>query len=412
MRRKKILLLAYACHPTNGSEPFLGWNAVQQLSRFFSVTCLVTGNVEGQRAALEKITIPNVQFEFAELPQFLEKRIDTNSHDIRYYLTQYFWRKTVKALHKKHSFDAAIHATYGRYWMPSALAEIDIPKIFGPVGGGEKCPSGLLKNYAFKNQLSEVLRYVIPEVIRFDPFFNYNKDTWDYALGTTHESSKELRKLGFTNVLTRENIGLDLSEFSRLPPKPSRSEVKFVSIARFIYWKGIQYALKAMAKMDPAGWSYDIAGDGPYVEELKKIAAEHKMTNVNFIGRIPRAKAMQMVNEADALIHPSLHDSGSFIVQEAMAMNTFAIYLQCGGPHHLCSGKFGYGVRVENQTALLNDLRSILEKIVAAPDHFRKASKHGSEIVATHYTWDRYGTDMKDLIDRAIEKRKPSNLII
>lgn len=402
-------MLAYACHPTNGSEPHLGWNAVKQLAKNFSVTCLVTGNVEGQREALESVELENVTFVYAELPPFLEKRIDTESHDIRYYLTQFFWRKKVKELHKKHRFDAAIHATYARYWMPSALAAIDIPKVFGPVGGGEKCPKGLLQDHSFKNMISEALRYFIPEIVQFDPFFKYNIETWDYALGTTDESSKELKNLGFPNVSTRENIGVDLNELKKnlVDITESTSQtVNFVSIARILHWKGIQYALQAMSKMDPKGWTYQIAGNGPYINKLKKIVANNKLKNVTFLGRIKRTEALAMIKNSDALIHPSLHDSGSFVVQEAMALNTFAIYLQCGGPHHLCSGKFGYGVKTDNTKILVNDLKSILERIVKNPKRFKKLSQNGSKIVAENYTWDRYGVDMHILLNRAISQRK------
>src|SRR2546421_1903633 len=50
LRRKRVLVSAYACEPDHGSEPCVGWNVVMGLAAFHDVWVLVR---ECHRAVIE-----------------------------------------------------------------------------------------------------------------------------------------------------------------------------------------------------------------------------------------------------------------------------------------------------------------------------------------------------------------------
>ena len=56
-------------------------------------------------------------------------------------LYYYLWQLTaipkIRKHHKEVGFDISHHVTFVKYWAPSCLAWLDIPFIWGPVGGGE-----------------------------------------------------------------------------------------------------------------------------------------------------------------------------------------------------------------------------------------------------------------------------------
>ena len=48
--------------------------------------------------------------------------------------------------------------TFVKYWAPSCLAWLDIPFIWGPVGGGESLPQGFSSECSLKGRIYELLR--------------------------------------------------------------------------------------------------------------------------------------------------------------------------------------------------------------------------------------------------------------
>ena len=70
---KKIFISAYACEPYKGSEPGIGWNVVNQLSRYFEVHVLTRAN---NREVIEAFYQANSQevkpvFHYYDLPKYL-----------------------------------------------------------------------------------------------------------------------------------------------------------------------------------------------------------------------------------------------------------------------------------------------------------------------------------------------------
>ena len=79
MKRLKILACAYTCSPTGqgelfgGGEDILGWNIVEQLSRFHDVTVLAhTRNQSSIEAFFANESRSNVTFHYTRLPKWFD----------------------------------------------------------------------------------------------------------------------------------------------------------------------------------------------------------------------------------------------------------------------------------------------------------------------------------------------------
>ena len=57
-----------------------------------------------------------------------------------YYLWQIGAYRIGKRLHQQVRFDLVHHVTFVNYWLPSFLALLPVPFVWGPVGGGESAP--------------------------------------------------------------------------------------------------------------------------------------------------------------------------------------------------------------------------------------------------------------------------------
>src|SRR5438552_10908265 len=140
--RLKILVSSYACEPGKGSEPGTGWNWVRQISRFGEVWVITKAN---NRQSIERVLtnepLANVHFLYFDVPcwaRFWKK----GGRGIRlyYYLWQLGAYFAARRLHRQVGFVLVHHVTFAKYCVPSFLALLPAPIIWGPVGGGESAP--------------------------------------------------------------------------------------------------------------------------------------------------------------------------------------------------------------------------------------------------------------------------------
>ncbi|MDH4189993.1 MAG: glycosyltransferase [Betaproteobacteria bacterium] len=120
-------------------------------------------------------------------------------------------------------------------------------------------------------------------------------------------------------------FGFDLSGLSRPHPKRAALRAEFgprvvFSVGRHVYYKGLDYLLRAMADLPDT--QLVIGGSGPLTARLRQSALELGVaTRVRFVGRIPDEDLAAYYQACDVFCLPSVDPSEAFgIVQlEAMA---------------------------------------------------------------------------------------------
>ena len=142
--RMKVLLSTYSCFPCKTSEPGNAWRAINEALREHEVWAVIADAHQYRELTLpvlQKNPLPNFHPIFQRLPaayQWMSGHSATTA--IYYHLWQEGLRRTVRDLHQKVKFDLVHHVTYGRYWSPSGLRELDLPFIWGPLGAAETPP--------------------------------------------------------------------------------------------------------------------------------------------------------------------------------------------------------------------------------------------------------------------------------
>ena len=156
----RILLSAYACEPGKGSEPGVGWNWVCQIAKFHEVWLFTReNNRKSIEAALVSNPLPTVHFVYADLPRWVRFwKKGRRGIYVYYYLWQVAAYFTAKKLHQQVRFDVVHHITFVKYTMPSFMALLPVPFVWGPVGGGETTPSGFWWSFSLRGKLFEIFR--------------------------------------------------------------------------------------------------------------------------------------------------------------------------------------------------------------------------------------------------------------
>src|ERR1039458_759817 len=170
--RLKVLISAYACEPGKGSEPAVGWNVICQGCKYHDIWVITRSNNRGPiEAAVACDPLQRVEFIYFDLPKwsaFWKK--GRRGVQVYYYIWQIGAYLVARRLQSQIGFDVLHHVTLVKYWVPSFLALLPVPFLWGPVGGGDTMPPSLLSTLSWRGRAYEAARNFARRLASFDPF--------------------------------------------------------------------------------------------------------------------------------------------------------------------------------------------------------------------------------------------------
>ncbi len=401
--RRRILLSAYACEPDSGSEPGVGWNQARQAARFNEVWVLTRrNNAESIRLELSRNPLPSVHWCYYDLPRWLYfwKKGQQGVH-LYYYLWQIGAYFRAKWLQAKVGFDLVHHVTFANYWMPSLLALLPVPFIWGPVGGAESVSKPFLGGFGERGRAYEMLRLLARWRGEHDLLVRLTAKRACITLATTPEAAQRLARLGCRDVRLLGESGISEKEIAELAEHPLRvGPVRFVSVGRLLDWKGYHLSLRAFAKARASLFasSYWFIGDGPARKRLVRLAKRLNVAeSVQFWGALPRSLVHKKLADCDILVHPSLHDSGGWVCLEAMAAGRPVVCLDKGGPSVQVTNETGIKVPVESPGQVIGSLAQAMLRLAENPLLRRELANAARRRVQSLFAWDKKGEVLERL---------------
>lgn len=392
----KVLVSAYACEPEKGSEPGVGWNWARQIGRYHQVWVLTrSNNREPIELALEQEPLANVHFVYFDLPRWMrfwkKKRRGARAY---YYIWQIGAYFVAQRLHRQIGFDLVHHVTFVNYWMPSFLALLPVPFVWGPVGGGDSAPRSFFSSFGMRGKIYEILRDLARSFGHLDPFVRLTARRAAVVLSATPATEKRLRALGCRKIFSFPEPGLPGDEIRRLSSIPPRrgNPFRVASIGNLLHFRGFALGLKAFAQFHskcPAS-EYWIIGAGPERRRLECLARELGVAErVTFRGYLPRAVVLEKLTDCDVLLHPSLHESGSWVCLEAMAAGRPVICLDLGGPAVRVTEETGIKAPAISPEQVVRDLATALGQLANNPELRARLGQAAYRRVEEHFNWEK-----------------------
>lgn len=395
--RLRILLSAYACEPGKGSEAGVGWNFAVHMARHHDVWVVTRAN---NRALIERqLTsnpVPGLHFLYYDLPPWIRMwKRGARGAQLYYYLWQYGLMYFTRRCHQRLHFDLAQHLTFVRYWMPSGLAALPIPFVWGPIGGAEFAPPAFEVQFPWRPRVYEWGRRGAQWLARIDPFLRFTARRASVAYATTEIARERLRSLGVRRCELCAESALSVEDLRHieqaLPPQTAKAShpLRFVAMGRLLALKGYQLALPAFAAASLPEAQFWFIGDGPERAWLEAMTRDLNLQkSIIFLGQKSRAEACRLLATADVLVHPSLHDSGGWTCLEAMAAGKPVLCLDIGGPGFQVDANTGIKVEPHTPQQAIRDLAVAMQALAGDVALRKQLGQSGRAKIQTEFTWE------------------------
>lgn len=177
-----------------------------------------------------------------------------------------------------------------------------------------------------------------------------------------------------------------------------KKEKRILIMGRLQKFKDVQIILKALANVDLGEWNVDVLGDGPYREELEKLAEDLDLTErVCFHGWIDNGTEEQMeyLRKASMYISASQFENCPMSVIEATAAGCCPILSDIPAHRQLIATDESYFEK-GNVEELAGKIRKFIKII---------ENKAYKEIDVSHYDWDYIMPQYERVFQTACEKR-------
>jgi glycosyltransferase involved in cell wall biosynthesis len=411
VKRLKVLISAYACRPGEGSEPGVGWNIVRELAKYHDTWVLTR---EDNRLLIEtellRNPLPGLNFIYCE-SHFLVQKLNYKQQlvHLHYYLWQISAYFVARKLYKELKFDVVHHVTYVRYSSPSFLSLLPVPFIWGTVGGGESAPEAFWGDFSLRGKAYELVRRLAHRTGELDPFTRMTAQRSVLVRATTEETAQRLRQIGAKKIEIFPESALSGTEIEHLAQFPilNGSNIRFISMARLLHWKGLHLGIRAFAQANLPNSEYWILGDGPEKQRLQDLVVKLAIADkVKFWGRLPRHETLQKLAESHVLIHPSLHDSGGWVCLEAMAAGRPPICLNMGGPATQVTEETGFKISAETPAQAVHGLAAAMTQLSQNRELLNHMSQMGRQRVKELYSWETKGQLLAGLYENLLSQSR------
>ena len=402
----RILLSAYACRPDRGSEPALGWNWARSLSRHGEVHVLTAAR---NRPSIESGSGPepggSPVFHFVPelVPAGVAGRLGLGW--LLYYAWQWQAYRLAAKLHRERPFDISHHVTYGSWRVPSFLWKLDIPFVWGPVGGGQNPPPGFGGLLGVRGRLFQAWRRVWQSLSRLDPFLRLSCRLAAVILIANTATKTILPHVSRSKGRLMLGVGCEpggqtLARKKRSPREPFR----LLWISEMAAWKGLPLLLHALARIErPERPRVTIVGDGRERSRWQALATRLDLAEcTTFSGHVSDARVREAFAEAHALVFTSLVETSGTVVLEGMAAGLAVIVLDWGGPAEMVAADSGMSIFPHFPEQVEVELAAAIQSLSADPERCRRLGEAAQQRVRSLLGWRRKARQAKDLYEEIL----------
>jgi glycosyltransferase involved in cell wall biosynthesis len=337
---------------------------------------------------------PGLHFIYYDLPRWA-LRLKKQAWFLPVYFILWQWGayRVAALLHRDKPFDRVYHVTFASMQCGSFMGRLGVPFVIGPIAGGERAPLRLRRGMPFRSQASELLRDVGILLQRYSPLAHLAFAATGRIYVTTADSlrlvpSKWRSKTAVHLAIATRGHAVQNEEWR--PSAPPR----FAFAGRLLHWKGVHFAIQALAEARntvPAA-TLALIGSGPDERWLRDVAKQCGLEDaVEFAGQLPRQQLLGSLQSYTALVFPSLHDSGGFVVLEALQNGVPIVCLDLGGPGVMVNSSCGIVISTAgaDEAQVVNGIANAMVSLALMPAAEWQRLSAGAIARANELSWAR-----------------------
>lgn len=382
--RNNILISSFSCLPNRGSEPGIGWNWALAAAKTQNVYVLTRTKCKSK---IEK----NIPENLRKNLKFIYCDSSKNMRNISIYLEYIFWQisayKFAKKLCKEIKFDYVMHLTFGNVFLPTFMHHLNLPFIWGPLGGGEKVDYNFYKNFSFKDRVPHILKDILIKTAKINPFVLLASKKAKLIIVRTEDTKKIFLKKYNDKIDLMLETCIELKDYDRILKIEGNKELNLIYTGRLIAFKNPVVLIDVMNRLKNKKIFLHIIGDGNQKNLMLKKIKQYDLKNVRLYGEISREECLKFVYQSDVFLFPSFRECGSWSLMEAMLLGKAVICLNRNGMKMITDDNSAIRIDAKNQDDLINEFEKAILKLYYDRKFLDKIGSNAQKRIENDFNW-------------------------
>ncbi len=310
------------------------------------------------------------------------------------YFAYWLWQQKIYVFVQKQfkagEIDFIHHVTWGSLKIGSKLNRLNIPMLFGPVGGGQKTPLQF-KAYLGKDYISEKLRNFLGEfILKNNPF---SKEVLKNCqmLVTNTDTLNLVNKYCSKQPTLIFDAAIKTSVIPNITNR-EQENLNLIWVGRINGFKGLSLIITALSlinKKELEAIHLEIVGDGPDRDNIYSLIKKFNLQNhISFTGMIPYNQMKEHYAKNNAFIYTSLRDSFPSQILEAQLWQLPVITLDHHGQALMVDETNGIKCSVVDPNKTVKEISEAILYLLHHPTERLEMGKRAQEH-AIKQTWDK-----------------------
>ncbi len=420
MERLKVLVCAYACNPFRGSEEGVGWGWVRAISEYHDLFIITA---EFHRTDIEKALseeprlsghikffyVPHRPWHYAPTRgwAFIESSVLKPVMNYAYRAWQRDAYKLANRLHVENKFDLAHQLTYVGFRFPGHLWKLNIPFVWGPIGGLENTPWKFLPGLGLSGCIYYAGRNVINSFHK--RFLSGPKLAFRKARGGVIAATEGIRKeirswYGEEGEVICE-IGPPSAIAEKYSVRAAGEPLKLSWSGQHLPGKALPLLLRALKGLpEDVIWQLDILGEGPCTRRWQRLASRLGIhEECRWHGRVERSEAIEIVHRSHIFVITSLKDLTSTVLLEALSQGVPVICPDHCGFSNVVTEECGIRVPLKSPRQFEHDLAIAIKKLADNEEKRRHLAKGALQRILD-FSWEKKAELVDMIYEKAVSK--------
>lgn len=303
-----------------------------------------------------------------------------------------------QSLHARERFDIAHHVTISSWRLPSPLWRLNVPLIWGPLGGGEEIPKNFREILSPAARAFEIFRMLTARLTAISPKLRNCASHAAISLAANSETAMLLTKLGARRVEKLSPAFFSQDAIARLSSHLSTKNytgpLEIFSGGSLEGRKGVSLALHALAALKKEGlrFRYRLGGHGAEGTFLKSLAQKLGLgpEDVIFSPGYSGSEYENVLHQSHVYLLPSLRENAGLTMMEAMLAGAVPVITNLGGPGEIVTKECGFVLDASTPGVLIEEIKSALRHLYRNRDSCQKFGQAASARIANDYSAEAY----------------------
>lgn len=311
---------------------------------------------------------------------------------------------------KKH-FDLIHYVGPIGYREPGYLWKLDLPYVWGPIGGTRNPSFRLLGAVSTFPGLCKLLFRTVANVLQlhFGRRIRLALRRTDVLLTATTENRDNIRRVHRIDSIWLPENGV---AGAVVPPDAN----KFTADTLHFIWIGSIDTRKALIILFDALQFVDtdspvvvhVVGDGPLRPRMERYAGRRGVGHlIRWHGKVPRTEVFELLRRSHLHIISSLSEGNPTTIWEAMSCGVPTMSLDHCGMHDVICDRCGIRIPIRSYAQVVRDMGAQMQRLIRNP-HLLKTLSEGVLECIPAFRWENRIELLNELYDKAIENYERS----